>query len=423
MQAKEVVGEVVRQDMVHLELIEDMTLDRKWDRIDGGTWTFFLIRGTSTILIGSETISLYEVVVEYPYTHSPDPTCRIALSILLLYIILDSVPTHSMFYCQFGFFLEALQEDEEMLVPRSDLVFEGPQPMEVIQTIVFITFIVVTCYNRNLREDEEELGECSMSSLTVVEAILKRKSPARIAIPICFINHLIESKFKKQEESYNSMANSVQVLLALWQLRDAQPEIGNDVEKQPPEDPQTSRFTWKIDNFSRLNIKKLYSDTFVVGGYKWRILIFPKGNNVDYLSMYLDVADSANLPYGWSRYAQFSLSVVNQIHNKYSIRKETQHQFNARESDWGFTSFMPLGELYDPNRGYIVDDACVIEAEVAVRKIVDYWSYDSKKETGFVGLKNQGATCYMNSLLQTLYHIPYFRKVSFFFPFCYGADY
>lgn len=52
-----------------------------------------------------------------------------------------------------------------------------------------------------------------------------------------------------------------------------------------------------------------------------RVLIFPKGNNVDHLSMYLDVADSATLPYGWSRYAQFSLAVVNQIHNKYTIRK------------------------------------------------------------------------------------------------------
>jgi len=52
-----------------------------------------------------------------------------------------------------------------------------------------------------------------------------------------------------------------------------------------------------------------------------RVLIFPKGNNVDYLSMYLDVADSASLPYGWSRYAQFSLAVVNQMHNKYSVRK------------------------------------------------------------------------------------------------------
>jgi len=78
---------------------------------------------------------------------------------------------------------------------------------------------------------------------------------------------------------------------------------------------------------------------------------------------------------------------------------------------------MPLGDLYDPSRGYLVNDTVVVEAEVAVRRVMDYWSYDSKKETGYVGLKNQGATCYMNSLLQTLYHIPYFRKVSnsFFF--------
>lgn len=43
-------------------------------------------------------------------------------------------------------------------------------------------------------------------------------------------------------------------------------------------------------------------------------------------------------------------------------------------------------------------------------------SYDSKAETGFVGLKNQGATCYMNSLLQTLYHLPYFRKAVYAIP-------
>ena len=38
--------------------------------------------------------------------------------------------------------------------------------------------------------------------------------------------------------------------------------------------------------------------------------------------------------------------------------------------------------------------------------------WDSKKHTGFVGLKNQGATCYMNSLLQTLYFTNKLRKVS-----------
>ncbi|XP_056171640.1 ubiquitin C-terminal hydrolase 12-like isoform X2 [Syzygium oleosum] len=220
------------------------------------------------------------------------------------------------------------QEDEEMLVPHSDLVVEGPQPMEGV----------------------------------------------------------------------------------------AQVDPTGVVENQQPEEPPSMKFTWRIDNFPRLNTRKHYSEVFVVGGYKWRILIFPKGNNVDHLSMYLDVADSAALPYGWSRYAQFSLAVVNQINNKYTIRKDTQHQFNVRESDWGFTSFMPLGELYDPGRGYMANDTVFVEAEVAVRKILDYWSYDSKKETGYVGLKNQGATCYMNSLLQTLYHIPYFRKAVYHMP-------
>ena len=35
---------------------------------------------------------------------------------------------------------------------------------------------------------------------------------------------------------------------------------------------------------------------------------------------------------------------------------------------------------------------------------------DSKKETGFVGLEYQGAFCFMDSLLQTLYNINHFRQ-------------
>ncbi|KAM2279533.1 hypothetical protein ACFX1S_040364 [Malus domestica] len=237
------------------------------------------------------------------------------------------------------------------------------------------------------------------------------------------IGALILTLFLQQQQQQQQAQEEDEMLVPHSDLPDgpqpmeeAQAETNNAVDAPTVDDPLSARFTWPIESFSRLNTKKLYSDVFLVGGYKWRILIFPKGNNVDHLSMYLDVADSGNLPYGWSRYAQFSLSIVNQVNSKYSIRKETQHQFNARESDWGFTSFMPLGELYDPSRGYIVNDRCIVEADVAVRKVIDYWSHDSKKETGFVGLKNQGATCYMNSLLQTLYHIPYFRKAVYHMP-------
>lgn len=43
----------------------------------------------------------------------------------------------------------------------------------------------------------------------------------------------------------------------------------NDSENQPAEDPRTTKFTWRIENFSRLTTKKLYSGVFELGDYKW----------------------------------------------------------------------------------------------------------------------------------------------------------
>ena len=43
-------------------------------------------------------------------------------------------------------------------------------------------------------------------------------------------------------------------------------------------------------------------------------------------------------------------------------------------------------------------------------------SWDSRKHTGYVGLKNQGATCYMNSLLQTLYCTNQLRRAVYLMP-------
>ncbi|MFS7944363.1 putative ubiquitinyl hydrolase 1 [Helianthus anomalus] len=59
--------------------------------------------------------------------------------------------------------------------------------------------------------------------------------------------------------------------------------------------------------------KKLYSNVFFVGGSKWRVLIFLKGNNVDHLLMYLDVAISTTF--------HFSLAVVNQLCSNFTIWK------------------------------------------------------------------------------------------------------
>lgn len=55
---------------------------------------------------------------------------------------------------------------------------------------------------------------------------------------------------------------------------------------------------------------------------------YPKGNKVDYLSLYLEVADSESLPSGWRKYVKFRLSIVKQ-----NLKSDTELQGDSHFSD------------------------------------------------------------------------------------------
>lgn len=134
-------------------------------------------------------------------------------------------------------------------------------------------------------------------------------------------------------------------------------------------------YTWRLEGWTKQTKTKQYSPTFKIAGYNWRILLFPSGNNVPQLSIYLDVADSAVLPHGWTRQASFALTAVNQRNPQMNVTKEASHQFCSRACDWGFREFLPLAELRDPRQGFVIDDVLVITAHVQVQQPVNLWKY------------------------------------------------
>ncbi|KAL9081920.1 MAG: hypothetical protein Q9159_006904 [Coniocarpon cinnabarinum] len=194
-----------------------------------------------------------------------------------------------------------------------------------------------------------------------------------------------------------------------------------------PDDLETlaeSTYTWHIREWNTLP-RKLHSDTFECGGAPWKVLFFPFGNaQNEACSFYLEQGFEKP-PEDWYACVQFMLVLWNPNEPNIQMRHNATHRYNAEESDWGFTKFCELRKLVRWNaegRGLLEEDAANLTAFVRVIKDPtgvlwhSFNNYDSKKETGMVGLKNQGATCYLNSLLQSLYFTNTFRKAIYQIP-------
>ncbi|KAM3435866.1 hypothetical protein NHJ13734_005366 [Beauveria thailandica] len=181
--------------------------------------------------------------------------------------------------------------------------------------------------------------------------------------------------------------------------------------------------TWTVENWRSLG-KKEHGPVFHAGGFPWRILLFPHGNNTDHCSIYLEHGfDLDAVPDNWSCCVQFALVLWNPNDPSLYTNHAAHHRFTKEEGDWGFTRFVESRRMFNvpwenSTRPLLENETANITAYV--RLVEDetgvlwhnFLHYDSKVETGYVGLKNQGATCYLNSLLQSLYFTNAFRKTS-----------
>ncbi|KAH7565354.1 hypothetical protein JRO89_XS09G0193300 [Xanthoceras sorbifolium] len=137
-----------------------------------------------------------------------------------------------------------------------------------------------------------------------------------------------------------------------------------------------SHYLFKIESFSSLSkssIVKFCSDDFEAGGYKWKLWIYPTGDNSidgkDYLSFYLELVETSSLPTGWEVTVNSNLFIFNRLQNKYFSNKDVcDFNYHSMNTIFRISKFIDLNTFSSPVNGYLFDDTCVFGVEVFVVK-------------------------------------------------------
>ncbi|KAJ1439471.1 TRAF-like [Sesbania bispinosa] len=137
-------------------------------------------------------------------------------------------------------------------------------------------------------------------------------------------------------------------------------------------DPPQGSFTWKLENFSKLDQSQYLSKSFTVGERDWKLKVFPRGIEQERgkgLSLYLELTNCERFPPNRRVYAKFKLRILDQIHNKHHERTDS-HWFCASGTLWGYRKFVPLVDLHDAAKGYLKDDTLIMEVQILIISIV-----------------------------------------------------
>ncbi|XBW36977.1 hypothetical protein QEN19_002557 [Hanseniaspora menglaensis] len=197
-------------------------------------------------------------------------------------------------------------------------------------------------------------------------------------------------------------------------------------------------FTWHIDNWSSLedSVKKtkvkrisspLVDKISSIDKFSWRLFVYPSGNNDENsIAIYLSPQPLDKENEDWSVCVHFAIFFSRPGQDEVNIGKVSYYRFSKDETDWGFADMMniskfktkyanlkdtvPTGLLEDENKINITCYLRVIKDETGVTWH-NFKNYDSKKYTNYIGFENQGATCYLNSLLQTYFMLQKFRDM------------
>ncbi|KAK8960578.1 hypothetical protein KSP40_PGU008257 [Platanthera guangdongensis] len=143
--------------------------------------------------------------------------------------------------------------------------------------------------------------------------------------------------------------------------------IQTPIECVRPMELVSHEYSWKIENFSKMDNKTCHYKKFTAGDYLWSLRIFQgKDQNV---ALYMHYHGSIHDPSVGKVSVEFTLSIVDQIdgnHNQMTYNGVLKSDGYGRGND-----HISLKYFNDPAQGFIVNETCIIEAKIIVHALVE----------------------------------------------------
>ncbi|XP_061369394.1 uncharacterized protein LOC133312234 [Gastrolobium bilobum] len=135
--------------------------------------------------------------------------------------------------------------------------------------------------------------------------------------------------------------------------------------------PVTHSHSWKFNNFSIASSDIYESELLVWGNYKWKLHFYPNGQDEgkgNSISLYL-VLDVSTLSPNTALVVDFTLRAKDQLGGKHAEEKCCRN-YSKSNSHWGYPQLMALSKFIEPHLGFLVDDSCILEAELKILGLI-----------------------------------------------------
>ncbi|XP_021886895.1 probable inactive serine/threonine-protein kinase fnkC [Carica papaya] len=173
-------------------------------------------------------------------------------------------------------------------------------------------------------------------------------------------------------DSYNNQVTQKYSYKYIHQMKSSNGLLGHIRDKPP------RHYLLIINNFSSLldlHVKKIESGVFTAGGYKWKLILYPNGNEKarveNCISFYLAMEDTTSLPPRFEVNVDLRVFVLEQLQKKFIAVQDSKRPirvFNGSRLVLGFAKFISLENFKDENNGFLLEDSCTFGVEVFVAK-------------------------------------------------------